>query len=153
MRTARQRKSDAKLIAATAALIVVLGSVIAAGIYVATTSGDADACGIYNAGFASALAEEHEDAPSPPLSGGGSCSFILAVDGGTLVAVKPTMTVDGEECGLVWRDNDDAFRCGDAMVTLDEVDRYPTSILTAGEFEGDFIIDLRDDPDTPLPTG
>jgi hypothetical protein len=154
MKTTRQRKSDLKLIAASVALIVVAGGIIAAGIYVASTSGDLDECGVFNAGDATALADTvRDEGPSAPLTGGGNCTYILALDGDDLVAIKPLMAVGGADCQLVWRPRAQVFSCGDTELTIDEVDRYPTAIPTSGELEGQLLVDFRVDPDTPLPTG
>jgi hypothetical protein len=154
MKTTRQRKSDVKLIAASVALIVIAGGIIAAGIYVASTSGDLEECGVFNAGDAAALADAARDnGPSAPLTGGGNCTYVLALDGDDLVAIKPVMTVGGEECQLVWRPRAEIFSCGDAELTIDDVDRYPTAIPESGDLEGQLLVDFRVDPETPLPTG
>ena len=151
MRTPRRRRSDLKLVAASALLVLAAGALIAGGIYVATRQDDAAACGVVNAGDASELRRRVEaDGPTSAFNVGAGCSYILALDGDDLVAVRPVLEIDGETCSLQWRPSRGAFSCGGETVALDALDRYETGIGT-GELTGALIVDLSPTTTTTRP--
>jgi hypothetical protein len=135
-RTRRQRNADAKLIAAATIAVLLAGFVIGAGLFVASNSGDRTTCGRYPVGAADQIRDDLEHGPTFQ-TGGGACSFWLALDEGDIVAYR----VD-QPNGCTLDIRREQFVCGTQVMDPSELEQYPVSIETFDDIDT-VIVDLN----------
>jgi len=115
--TKHQRRSDIKLIAVAAFMVLAAGGLIAAGLLAAMhKGGSAPSCGQLPLGSVDSIRSDLE--PGAPVfrTGGGDCSFWLALDGGDIVAYK--LKVPGRACTVTF--HNDRFVCGGEPIDRSE---------------------------------
>src|SRR5262245_27773333 len=135
-RTRRQRNADVKLIAAATIAVLLAGFVIGAGLFVASNSGSRTNCGRYPVGAADPIRDDLSHGPSFQ-TGGGACSFWLALDEGDIVAYRVEQP---NGCTLdVSREH---FVCGSEQVDPADLEQYPVSIETIDDIDT-VIVDLN----------
>jgi len=139
MPSSRQQRSDFKLLAASTVAVLVVGLLVAGGIWLLTDT-DAPECGVFNAGLASDIRARVEEGGPYFVSGGGNCGFLAALDGDELVAVRLRDPERG--CEVRWQGENQGFRCGGEPIPLDDLSRYATSLGT-GDLDGAFLVDFR----------
>jgi hypothetical protein len=137
--TRSERRSDIKLIAAAALMVIAAGGVIAVGLYAAINrGGGSPTCGRLPLGSVDSIRSDLE--PGAPIfrTGGGSCSFWLALDGGDIVAYK--LKVPGRDCTVTF--HNDRYLCGGTPIASADLAQYPTSIETQDAIDI-LVVDLR----------
>jgi hypothetical protein len=140
VRTRRQRNADVKLMLAATAAVLIAGFVIAAGILVATNTGDRVSCGRLPIGDADSIREDLEQGGPFFQTGGADCSFWLALDEGDIVAYR---TEQAGGCTL--NISRESFVCGSEPVDVATLARFPVAIETRDEVDT-VIVDLTDRP-------
>ena len=141
MRTRRQRNADVKLVIAATVAVLLSGFVIAAGIFVAVGGGaDKPTCGRYPVGTADGIRTDLETGGPSYQTGGGSCSFWLALDQGDIVAYKLKQP-DG--CNL--KLHREKFVCGSQVMDVETLKQYPVSIVTHDKIDT-IVVDLTGVP-------
>ncbi|MDZ4827410.1 MAG: hypothetical protein SGJ13_13255 [Actinomycetota bacterium] len=143
MRTSRQRAGDIKLIISATVAVLLAGGLIAIGLLVATNDSGAE-CGSIAAGEADDVLDRLEAGPFY-LSGGGECSFWLALDDGDVVAYRVRQP---QGCTLDQRLRE--FVCNGEPVDTAELSQYPVRIVTRAEVDV-FVVDLDPLPATTTP--
>jgi hypothetical protein len=137
--TRSQRRSDIKLIAVAAFMVLAAGGLIAAGLLAAMhKGGSSPSCGVLPLGSVDSIRRDLE--PGAPLfrTGGGDCGFWLSLDGGDIVAYK--LSVPGRDCTVTF--HNDRFVCGGVPLDSADLAQYPTRIETKDGFD-ELIVDLR----------
>jgi hypothetical protein len=135
--TRSQRRSDIRLIAFAAFLVLVAGGLIAVGLLTAMGSSDAPTCGRLPLGSAESLRTELQNGPLI-RSGGGQCAFYLALDGGDFVAYR--QRDPDRDCTVHFRD--DRYWCDDEPVASADLATYPTTIESVDGVDT-VVVDLR----------
>src|SRR5262249_54936268 len=111
-----KRGDDVKVIVAATLAVLAFGGLIFAGIYFSTRGGKSPQCGQLSLGSAESVRREITDAGGPWFqTGGGSCSFWLALNGGQIVAYK--LHIPGRDCTVTWSGS---YRCGGEVVAESE---------------------------------
>jgi hypothetical protein len=147
--TRSERLSDIKLIAVAALSVIAAGGLIAAGLLAAIhRGGGSPTCGLLPVGSVDSIRKDLEPGAPLPRTGGGSCSFWLALDGGDIVAYK--LKVPGRDCTVNF--HNDRFVCGGAPIPSADLEQYPTSIQTKDGID-DLVVDLRSPPSSSPTTG
>jgi hypothetical protein len=137
--TRSQRKSDIKLIAVAASLVLAAGALIAVGLFAAISKGGGSpTCGRLPLGSVDSIRTELEAGAPIFRTGGGSCSFWLSLDGGDVVAYK--LKVPNRDCTVTF--HNDRFVCGGTPIPSADLAQYPTSIETKDGID-ELIVDLR----------
>jgi hypothetical protein len=139
----RARRSDAKLLAAATIAVLLAGGLIAAGLLAATRGSRSTVCGPLNVGAASDVRSTLEGGGPYLATGGGSCSFWLALDDGDIAAYKVRQP-DG--CTLELR-RGEQWVCGVQTLEPVDLDRYPVSIQLVDEVDA-VVVDLTPPPRT-----
>ena len=139
--SAKQRRSDIKLLAIITTIVLLSGFFIA-GTILFLSRGDAPGpCGKVNAGDLSNLVKTASVAPSF-VAFGGNCQYWLALRDSRLVAIKPS--IESLHCNVDWRASDNQFTCGGRKITFADMQYFPTSVGT-GAFKGSWIVDFGDE--------
>jgi hypothetical protein len=120
--TAR-RRDDIKLLMGATLLVLAVGGLLFAGIYFTTRGGKSPTCGQLQAGSVDDIRSRVQAGPYFD-TGGGTCSFLLALDGGDIVAYK--LHPRGQSCTI--KPKDDGFECDGKLVDRADLEQYPTSI-------------------------
>ncbi|MDQ1518965.1 MAG: hypothetical protein QOI55_38 [Actinomycetota bacterium] len=136
--TRQQRRSDIQLIAVSAVLVIVAGALIALGLMTALRGGNSPTCARLRLGAADSIRQQVDDGGPFFTTGGGSCGFWVALDGGDIVAYK--LHVPGRDCTVRYRN--DRFSCGGQPIASADLAQYPTSIQTISGIDT-LIVDLR----------
>ena len=132
------RRSDAKILAAATVAVLLAGGLIAAGLLAATRGSRSTVCRPLTVGAASDVRATLEGGGPYLATGGGSCSFWLAIEDGDIVAYKIRQP---EDCTLELRRGERWVCGGDSFDALD-LDRYPVSIQTVDDVDT-VVVDLR----------
>jgi hypothetical protein len=135
--SARQRSGDVKVIATSALIVLAVGGLILGGILLAIRGGHSPACGRLTVGSVDSIRTEVDAGPYFQ-SGGGSCGFILALDGSDIVAYK--IHIPGSSCTV--KPKGDGFQCGGKLLDRSQLRQYPTSIESVNGIDA-LIVDLR----------
>ncbi len=139
-----KRKGDIKVLVGATVAVLLVGFFIAGAMFV-TTRGKAGArCGQLNIGLASGIRAQLNDGPYFE-TGGGTCSFWIALDNGDIVAYKATQP---SGCTLVLKL--DHWSCGGRTVPASRLARYPVSIRTLQDGDA-VIVNLGTLPSSSLP--
>ncbi len=142
MRTRRQRNADVKLVIAATVAILLSGFVIAAGIFVAVGGGSGNkvTCGRYPVGTADGIRTDLETGGPSYQTAGGSCSFLLALDQGDIVAYKLK-----QPGGCTLKLDREKFVCGSKVMDVEKLEQYPVSIVTHDKIDT-IVVDLTGIP-------
>jgi hypothetical protein len=140
------RSADAKLIAGATVAVLFVGFLIAGAILVATRGADSPVCPELNIGSAAGIRSGLEQGGPYPQTGGGGCTFWLALADGEIVAYRARQP---EDCTLRWRR--DHWECGGQRVETAGLAEYPVTIRTVGGIDAVFV-DLRVRPVPTAPT-
>ena len=120
-----RRKSDIKLVVGATVAVILVGLFVA-GAMIVTTSGSTNAtCGQLNIGLASGVRTNLERGPYF-TTGGGDCSFWLALDNGDITAYRAVQAAS--DCTLNWKG--DHWDCGGIAAPASELEQYPVTIQT-----------------------
>lgn len=134
----RKRGDDVKVIVAATVAVLIFGLFIVGAIFVTTGGGKSPQCGRLSLGSADSVRREIQDAGGPWFqTGGGSCSFWLALDGGDIVAYK--LHIPGRDCTVTWNGS---YHCGGTVVAREELAQYPVTIETKDGIDN-VVVDLR----------
>jgi hypothetical protein len=124
------RKSDDMMVIAAATFAVLLvGALIAVGLYVGSSRGNAGkspVCAPLRVGAASDIRQSLQNEGPSFYTGGGSCGFWLALDSGDIVAYKVQQP---SGCSLNLRTGE-RWVCGGRTVDPTRLAQYPVSIET-----------------------
>ena len=140
------RSADAKLIAGATVAVLFAGLLIAGATWFATRGADSPVCPLLNIGSAAGIRNGLEQGGPYPQTGGGGCTFWLALVDGDIVAYKARQP---GECTLRWRR--DHWDCGGERVAAAGLAEYPVTIRTVGDSDAVFV-DLRVRPAPTAPT-
>jgi hypothetical protein len=122
-----------------ALLVLVAGGLILVGILAAISGGgNSPTCGVLRLGAAETIRQQVEDGGPYFTTGGGSCGFWVALDGGDIVAYK--LHVPGKSCTVRYRN--DQYSCGGQALDPADLAQYPTSIHTIDGIDT-LVVDLR----------
>lgn len=133
-----KRGDDVKVIVAATLAVLAFGGLIFAGVFFSTRGGKSPQCGQLSLGSADSVRREITDAGGPWFqTGGGSCSFWLALNGGQIVAYK--LHIPDRDCTVTWNGS---FHCGGEVVAESELAQYPVSIVSKDGID-EVLIDLR----------
>jgi hypothetical protein len=135
--SSRSRNADIKLIAASTLAVLVAGGLIALGVFTALRGGSGTACPELNLGLASDQLRRLENEGPQFRTGGGECSFWLALDDGDFVAYKVKQP---SGCTLQLKRND--WECGGEAVSTESLAQYPVYIRTIEDADA-LVVDLR----------
>lgn len=131
------RSADARLIAGATVAVLFVGFLIAGAALLATRGADSPICPELNIGSAAGIRRGLEDGGPYPQTGGGGCTFWLALADGDIVAYRARQP---EDCTLRWRR--DHWECGGRTVTADGLAEYPVTVRTVAGIDAVFV-DLR----------
>jgi len=137
----RRRKGDIKVLAGATIAVLLVGFFIAGAILVTTRGGSGPHCPKLNIGLATDVRNTLETAPNF-TTGGGDCSFWLALENGDIAAYK---AIQPSGCTLAWKF--DHWSCGGRTVPVASLAQYPVSIQTVNGVDA-VIVNLG----TPPPT-
>ncbi len=119
-----KRAGDIKVIVGATIAVLLLGFFVAGAALVTTRGGSGIQCGQLNIGLASGVRDNLDSGPYLQ-TGGGSCTFWLALDNSDIVAYK---AIQPSGCTLQLRL--DHWVCGGKTVPTSELAQYPVSIQT-----------------------
>ena len=119
-----KRAGDIKVLVGATIAVLLLGFFIAGAALVTTRGGGGIECGQLNIGLATDIRNTLGGGPYPQ-TGGGSCTFWLALDNGDIVAYK---AIQPSGCTAKWKLNH--WVCGGATVDASSLAQYPVSIQT-----------------------
>ena len=119
-----KRAGDIKVLVGATIAVLLLGFFIAGAALVTTRGGGGIECGQLNIGLATDIRNTLESGPYPQ-TGGGSCTFWLALDNGNIVAYK---AIQPSGCTAKWKF--DHWVCGDLTKDAADLAQYPVSIQT-----------------------
>ena len=137
------RSADIKLIAGATVAVLLAGSLIALGAWIATSGSSSPVCPELNVGSAADIRRTLENGGPYLQSGGGSCSFWLALDDNDIVAYKV-----GQPTGCTLKLRRDHWECGGETVDPSTLAQYPVAIRTVHDIDA-VIVDLRPAPARP----
>lgn len=137
----RRRKGDIKVLAGATVAVLLVGFFIAGAALVTTRGGSSPHCGQLNIGLATDIRNTLETAPDF-RTGGGDCSFWLALQNGDIVAYK---AIQPSGCTLTWKF--DHWNCGGRTIAPARLAVYPVSIQTVSGVDA-VIVNLG----TPAPS-
>ena len=137
------RNADIKLIVGATVAVLLAGFLIAGAALVATRGAKSPVCPQLNVGSASDIRRTLEGGGPYPQSGGGACTFWLALADDDIVAYKA-----GQPEGCTLKLKRDHWECGGRTVQPETLAQYPVSIQTVNTIDA-VIVDLRPAPTTP----
>lgn len=140
------RSADVKLIVGATVAVLLGGFLIAGAALVATRGANSPVCPALNVGSAADIRRTLENGGPYPQSGGGSCTFWLALVDNDIVAYKA-----GQPSGCTLKLKRDHWECGGQTVDPATLAQYPVSIQTVHEVDA-VIVDLRPSPGAPTTT-
>lgn len=137
-RSSSFRRSDAKILAAATIAILLAGGLIAAGLLAATRGDRSTVCRQLEVGLVSEIRSTLEDGGPYLATGGGSCSFWLAIDeNGDIVAYKIRQPGG---CTLELR-RGERWACGGKTLDPTTLDQYPVRTKTVENVDT-LVVDL-----------
>jgi hypothetical protein len=119
-----KRKGDIKIVVGATIAVLLVGFFIAGAALVTTRGQGGVECGQLNLGLASGVRAPLENGPYPQ-TGGGRCTFWLALDNGNIVAYK---AIQPQGCTAKWKL--DHWECGGNAIEASSLAQYPVSIRT-----------------------
>jgi hypothetical protein len=119
-----KRAGDIKVLVGATVAVLLLGFFIAGAALVTTRGGGGIECGQLNIGLATDIRNTLEGGPYPQ-TGGGACTFWLALDNGNIVAYKAI-----QPSGCTAKLKLDHWECGGETVDASSLAQYPVSIQT-----------------------
>jgi len=131
------RSSDIKLIAGATVAVLMAGLLIAGGLLVATRGSKSLVCPELNVGSATDIRRTLQNGGPYPQTGGGSCTFYLALVDGDIVAYKVKQP---SGCTLLLKR--DHWECGGATIDATDLAQYPVNVRTIDRIDA-VIVDLR----------
>ena len=146
-RSSSFRRSDAKIIVAATIAVLLAGGLIAAGLLAATRGARSTVCRPLDVGLASEIRSTLEDGGPYLATGGGSCSFWLAIDENGDIAAYKIRQPHG--CTLELK-RGERWECGGKTLDPTTLDRYPVRTRTV-ENQDTIVVDLSP-PGTPSTT-
>jgi hypothetical protein len=133
--------SERRTIALATLSVLAIGLLIAGAMLWVLNRGDAtaDCSGRRPIGLAAGL---EIDAKLSPFNGtlGGHCEYWVVYRDGKLQAAKPH--VPGRECTLDWYAPINGFRCNGKPVEWNELQYWPSRVITDGDVAGTFEVDF-----------
>src|SRR5262249_21897147 len=108
MPTARARPSDIKVLVGASLAVLMAGFLIAGGLLIATRGTKNVECGQLNLGSAADVRHRLQSEGADLHTGGGPCSFWLALDQGDIVAYRVNQP---SGCALQLKDQGTTWRC------------------------------------------
>jgi hypothetical protein len=136
-----KRAGDIKVLIGATVAVLLLGFFVAGAALVTTRGKGGIECGQLNIGLASGIRSQLDGGPYPQ-TGGGSCTFWLALDNGNIVAYK---AIQPSGCTLKWKLNH--WECGGDTIDAASLAQYPVSIQTAQGVDA-VIVNLGTPPTT-----
>ncbi|HET9728366.1 MAG TPA: hypothetical protein VFR41_03045 [Acidimicrobiia bacterium] len=137
MPTARARPSDIKVLVGATLAVLMAGFLIAGGLLIATRGSKNIRCGQLNLGSATNIRQTLQSEGAELRSGGGSCSFWIALDQGDIVAYR----VNQPGCVLQLKDQGRRWECGGRTLQAADLTQYPVSIQRVGSVDS-VVVDL-----------
>ena len=119
-----KRAGDIKVLIGATVAVLLLGFFIAGAALVTTRGGGGIECGQLNIGLATDVRNTLNGGPYPQ-TGGGRCTFWLALDNGNIVAYKAI-----QPSGCTAKLKLDHWVCGGRTVPASDLAQYPVSIQT-----------------------
>jgi hypothetical protein len=119
-----KRAGDIKVLIGATIAVLLLGFFIAGAAIVTTRGGGGIECGQLNIGLATDIRNNLNGGPYLQ-TGGGSCTFWLALDNGNIVAYKAI-----QPSGCTAKLRLDHWDCGGRTVPASSLAQYPVSIQT-----------------------
>jgi len=119
-----KRMGDIKVLVGATIAVLLLGFFIAGAALVTTRGGGGIECGQLNIGLATDVRNTLNGGPYPQ-TGGGRCTFWLALDNGNIVAYKAI-----QPSGCTAKLKLDHWVCGGETVPASSLAQYPVSIQT-----------------------
>jgi hypothetical protein len=119
-----RRKGDIKVLVGATVAVLLLGGFIAGAAIVTTRGSKGIECGQLDIGLATDIRNTLEAGPNF-TTGGGRCSFWLALENDDIVAYK---ALQPSGCTLVLRP--DHWSCGGRTIPASRLAQYPVSIQT-----------------------
>ena len=140
------RSADVKLIAGATVAVLFVGFLIAGAALIATRGADSPVCPELNIGSAAGIRSGLEQGGPYPQTGGGGCTFWLALADGDIVAYRARQP---QGCTVRWRR--DHWECGGTRIDAADLAEYPVAIRTVAGIDA-VIVDLRVRPAPTAPT-
>ena len=140
------RASDIKVIVGATLAVLIAGGLIAIGIYTATQGGKTTACPELNVGRVSDIRRLLQNGGPYPQTGGGACTFYLALDDNDIVAYKAL-----QPSGCTLRLKRDHWECGGRRIEPQVLAQYPVTLRNVDNVDA-VIVDLRPVPAGPTTT-
>jgi hypothetical protein len=134
VRSRNRRSDDLMVIAAATFAVLLVGALIALGLYVGSSRGNAGknpVCAPLRVGAASDIRQSLQNEGPSFYTGGGSCGFWLALDSGDIVAYKVQQP---SGCSLNLRQGE-RWVCGGRTVDASRLAQYPVSIQTVDKVD------------------
>jgi hypothetical protein len=125
-----------KLLAGASVAVLLAGFLIAGGLLVATRGSKSTVCPELRVGVASDIRRLLQTGGPYLQTGGGRCSFFLALEDNDIVAYKTTQP----SCTLMLKR--DHWECNGATIGASQLEQYPVSIRNVKGFDAVFV-DLR----------
>ena len=119
-----KRKGDIKVLAGATVAVLLLGFFIAGAALVTTRGNQGIECGQLNIGLASGIRSQLENGPYPQ-TGGGRCTFWLALENDNIVAYK---AIQPSGCTAKWILTH--WTCGGRTLDAASLAEYPLSVQT-----------------------
>ena len=130
-------------------LVLAVGGLLFAGIYFTTRGGQSPTCpSQLPVGSVDDIRSRVQAGPYFD-TGGGTCSFLLALDGGDIVAYK--LHPRGQSCTI--KPKGDGFVCDGKLVDRADLQQYPTSIQSQHGTDILIVNLAPDQPTASAPTG
>lgn len=133
----RARRSDIKVLVGATLAVLFVGFMIAGSILVTTRGDKVTVCQPLRVGAASDIRATLDSGGPYFATGGGKCSFFLAVDAGDIVAYKVNQP---SGCTLVLREGG-RWVCGGRTLDPADLAQYPVSIQSVDHVDT-VVVDL-----------
>lgn len=134
-----RRLSDRYLLLLSVFIVLAVGGLLAAGIWIASRGGSGPVeCGLVEVGTADDVRARIAEAGPEYASAGRRCDYWLALDAGDVVAYRTMLT--GRDCTVRYAGG--SFHCGDEELDPADLEQYPLAIHDAGGVDV-LVLDLR----------
>jgi hypothetical protein len=140
------RSADIKLIAGATVAVLLAGFLIAGAALVATRGAKSPVCPELTVGSAADIRRTLQNGGPYPQSGGGACTFWLALYDNDIVAYKV-----GQPSGCTLKLKRDHWECDGQTIDAADLAQYPVAIQTINDIDA-VIVDLRPIPAATEPT-